>query len=136
MKKTLGINISHNVSFSYFEDDVLKKYYEEDRFNKIKNFYPPHPFLDKEYEYIVLKKFKNITFDLVSFVTSGKGDITLETETIKIFLKQIKFKNLKFFSNEHHVFHALAGFYFSNFNEAMCLIVDKILLSFYYLYNK
>jgi len=148
MKKTLGINISHNVSFSYFENDVLKKYYEEDRFNKIKNFYPPHPFLDKEYEYIVLKKFKNITFDLVSFVTSGKGDITLETEIIKIFLKQIKFKNLKFFSNEHHVFHALSGFYFSNFNEAVCLISDgggelypktidlKALESIYYIINK
>ena len=38
--KVLGINISHHCSFAFFEDGVLKEYYEEDRFNKIKNFEP------------------------------------------------------------------------------------------------
>ena len=37
MKKVLGINISHHVSFAYFEDNVLKEYYEEGRFTKIKH---------------------------------------------------------------------------------------------------
>ena len=40
MRKILGINISHNVSFAYFENNILKEYYEEDRFNKIKNYKP------------------------------------------------------------------------------------------------
>ena len=38
IKKTLGINTSHNCSFAYFENDILKQYYEEDRFNKKKYY--------------------------------------------------------------------------------------------------
>ena len=43
--KVLGVNFSHNCSFAYFENNILKEYYEEDRFNKDKGFRPPHPFL-------------------------------------------------------------------------------------------
>ena len=46
IKKTLGINTSHNCSFAYFENDILKEYYEEDRFNKIKYFDPETAFSD------------------------------------------------------------------------------------------
>jgi len=70
MRKILGVNISHNVSFAYFEDNILKEYYEEDRFNKIKNYIPE----DNEdsifnYQYKVLEKFKNINFDIVIFAS-------------------------------------------------------------------
>ena len=52
MRKILGINISHNCSCAYFEDNVLKEYYEEDRFNKIKHYEPePLELGDYTYEY-------------------------------------------------------------------------------------
>jgi len=124
MVKTLGINISHNVSFAYFEDNILKEYYEEDRFNKIKHFVPYDPILNYPYEYQGLKKFKNITFDKIVFVSYDRGDILVEKAFIEPFLKQIKFKDLKFYFREHHIFHALSGFYFSNFDEALGLVCD------------
>ena len=145
MRKILGINFSHNCSFAYFENNVLKEYYEEDRFNKIKNFEPPHT-INQEYEYITLKKFKNIIFDKIVFVSFDRGDILIEKHFIDNILKQIKFKDFKFYNNEHHMFHAISGFYFSNFNEALCIISDgggevlhrdlRVLESIFYIKNK
>jgi len=123
MKKILGVNISHNVSFSYFKDNVLKEYYEEDRFNKIKHFYPPHPFFE-QYEYEVLKKFKDIVFDAVVFVSFDRGDPLIDKAYIDNILKQVATKNVKFYNNQHHVFHAISGFYFSKFDEAIGLVCD------------
>ena len=84
MRKTLGINISHHCSFAYFEDDILKEYYEEDRFNKIKNYKPE----DDEsgnytYQYEVLKKFKDTTFDVVVFATYDRGHLQIELPIVK-----------------------------------------------------
>ena len=57
MRKILGVNISHNCSFAYFENNILKEYYEEDRFNKIKNFDPEeNEDSNYTYEYQALKK--------------------------------------------------------------------------------
>jgi predicted NodU family carbamoyl transferase len=123
MRKILGINFSHNVSFAYFENNILKEYYEEDRFNKIKNFEPPAPF-SIEYKYKVLEKFKDIVFDSIAFVSFDRGDILLEKPYIDNILKQVKFRNFKFYNNQHHIFHAISGFYFSNFDEAICVTCD------------
>jgi len=123
MRKTLGVNISHNCSFAYFEDNVLKQYYEEDRFNKIKNFEPPNP-IEKEYEYEVLKKFKDVVFDKVVFVSFDRGNVLIEKHYIDNILKQLKCKSFKFYNGQHHMFHAVSGLYFSKFEEALCLICD------------
>ena len=89
MRKTLGVNISHNCSFAYFEDNVLRQYYEEDRFNKIKNFEPPNP-IKEEYKYKVLKKFKDVVFDRVVFVSFDRGNILIDKSYIDNILKQLK----------------------------------------------
>lgn len=123
MRKTLGVNISHNVSFAYFEDNVLKEYYEEDRFNKIKNFMPPPPHL-KKYNYIALKKFKNILFDSVVFCSLDRGHEAIDKAYMKDVLKDLKYKDTKFYYHQHHIFHAACGFYFSKFKEALALISD------------
>ena len=125
MNKILGINTSHNCSFAYFEDGILKKYYEEDRFNKIKNFVPPcDPFNENPYEYIVLKKFKNYIFDTVVFVSFDRESIALEKLIIDNILKQVNCKNYKFLNGEHHIHHASCGFYFSKFKEALAIVTD------------
>jgi carbamoyltransferase len=123
MKKTLGINISHNCSFAYFEDNILKQYYEEDRFNKIKNFCPPSP-ITEEYQYKVLKKFKDVVFDKVVFVSFDRGNILIEKPYIDNILKQLRCKDFKFYNHQHHMFHAICGLYFSKFKEALCLVGD------------
>ena len=123
MRKTLGVNISHNVSFAYFENDVLKEYYEEDRFNKIKNFMPLRPYL-KKYNYIALKKFKNIFFDSIVFCSLDRGHEEIDKSFMEDVLKDLKYKNAKFYYHQHHIFHAVSGFYFSNFKDALALISD------------
>lgn len=123
MSKILGVNTSHNCSFAYFEDGVLTEYYEEDRFNKIKHFVPPNPFY-KEYKYEVLKKFKNIIFDAVVFSSYDRGNILIDKAYIDNILKQIKCKNVKFYHKDHHLCHAMSGYYFSKFKEAIAIITD------------
>ncbi len=125
MRKILGVNISHHVSFAYFEDDILKEYYEEDRFNKIKNFRPE----DNEdgnytYKYKVLEKFKSITFDKVYFASLDRGHLQIEVPILKHFLKQINYKDYYFDIKNHHILHAASGYYFSKFNEAIAVITD------------
>jgi predicted NodU family carbamoyl transferase len=123
MKKILGVNISHHCSFAYFENDVLKEYYEEDRFNKIKHFEPPNPILE-EYEYEVLKKFKNIVFDAVVFVSFVREHVLVDKAYIDNILKQVKTKDIKFYNNYHHIFHAMCGYYFGKFKKALVLVTD------------
>ena len=125
MRKILGVNISHNCSFAYFENNILKEYYEEDRFNKIKNYLPDQDELaNYTYEYKTLKKFNNITFDAVVFASFDRGHLQIELPIIKHILKQVKYKKYFFDVTNHHVYHALCGFYFSKFDDAIALISD------------
>jgi len=125
MSKILGINTSHNCSFAYFEDGILKEYYEEDRFNKIKNFTPPIDLFNTDpYKYKVLKKFKNYIFDTVVFVSYDRGTAGLEKPIIDNILKQVNCKNHIFLNGEHHIHHASCGFYFSKFKEALAIVTD------------
>ena len=124
MRKILGVNISHDCSFAYFENGVLKEYYEEARFNKIKHFKPVHPFYQGDYEYEVLKKFNKITFDAVAFVSHDRGNILIEKAYIDNILKQIKCNDVKFYIDEHHLCHSVCGFYFSDFEEALAISTD------------
>ena len=125
MRKILGVNISHNCSFAYFEDNILKEYYEEDRFNKIKNYLPDQDELaNYTYEYKTLKKFNNITFDAVVFASFDRGHLQIELPIIKHILKQVQYKKYFFDITNHHIYHALCGFYFSKFDNAIALISD------------
>jgi|TARA_Y100000004_G_scaffold187168_1_gene239609 predicted NodU family carbamoyl transferase len=125
MRKILGINISHNCSCAYFENNILKEYYEEDRFNKIKNYEPDASELcNYTYEYQMLKKFKNITFDVVVFASYDRGYLQIELPIIKHFLKQLNYKKYYFDINNHHIYHATCGYFFSKFDQAIALISD------------
>jgi predicted NodU family carbamoyl transferase len=120
IKKTLGINTSHNCSFAYFENDILKEYYEEDRFNKIKHF-NPEKFID--YKYFILKKFKHINFNNVFISTYDRNNNKLEQDIVNNILKQLTCKKWMF-NKMHHEHHAVTGFYFSKFTEALALVSD------------
>ena len=125
MRKILGVNISHHCSFAYFENKILKEFYEEERFNYIKGYEPE----DKEdgnytYKYKAIEKFKNINFDVVVISSADRGHLQIELPIIKHLLKQIKHKIFYFDIKKHHIYHALCGFYFSKFDEAIALTSD------------
>jgi len=125
MRKILGVNISHDVSFAYFEDNILKEYYQEDRFNKKKHFNPEdHEDGNYVYQYESLKKFKNINFDTVVFASFDRGHMQIELPIIKHFLKQINYKKFYFNIENHHIYHATCGYYFSEFEKAIAVITD------------
>ena len=125
MSKILGVNISHNVSFAYFENGILKEYYEEDRFNKIKHFEPEQQELgDYKYQYHVLKKFNKTKFDAVVFASADRGHLQIELPIINHIRKQINHKKFYFNIKNHHIYHATCGYYFSKFNEAIVLVSD------------
>jgi predicted NodU family carbamoyl transferase len=123
--KALGVNISHHCSCAFFEDGVLKEYYEEDRFNKIKYYSPEdNESANYTYQYKFLKKFKNIIFDVVVFASYDRGNLQIELPIIKHILKQVRYKKYYFNNNHHHIYHATCGYFFSKFDEAIALTSD------------
>jgi len=125
MRKILGVNISHNCSFAYFENNILKEYYEEDRFNKEKHWGPQGTEVrDETYEYHVLKKFKDITFDAVVFSSFDRGHMAIELPIINHIVRQVSCKTHYFDINNHHIYHATCAYYFSKFKNALAVITD------------
>jgi predicted NodU family carbamoyl transferase len=117
MKKILGINISHNCSFAFLKDGTLKEYYEEERFNYIKDYMPEennHGIYD--YKYKALDCFKDITFDMVIFASYNRGHLQIEMPIVNHILTQVNHKDFSFYLDNHHIYHAICGLYFSKFN--------------------
>ncbi len=125
MKKILGINISHNCSFAFLENGILKEYYEEERFNHIKDYMPEennHGIYN--YKYKALNCFKDITFDMVIFSSYNRGHLQIEMPIVNHILTQVSHKDFSFHLDNHHIYHAICGLHFSKFNEAIALISD------------
>ena len=120
MTKILGVNISHHVSFAFIENNKVKEYYEEDRFNKKKGFGNDN----LNYKYQALKKFKNITFDCVAISSFGRYGSISDFEIYQGLLKQVKHKTHYFNWQRHHIYHAVCGYYFSPFKKAIAIVRD------------
>lgn len=125
--KVLGISTSHNASICQVTDGKIDFYFEEDRFNKTKNWCPNSK---KEQEYLSIKERANIEYDKViiasfdrRFPNNYTGD--LDKNINSNILKQLKGNpEVYFFSYYHHLYHAYSGFYFSNFEDAICIVMD------------
>lgn len=118
----LGINISHEASVALFEDGKLINLWYEDRYNFDKHWQP------SKNNYYYLSILKNIDFkpDFVcyaSFDRRGTGSTTDE-EIITHLQNQLDNPPYFFTNEEHHLYHALCGKFFSPFNEAMSIVVD------------
>jgi carbamoyltransferase len=128
---TLGINISHNASICQVSNGKVDFYLEEERFNKIKHFGPWKNLKEKDRKYISLNSLKEIPKHVIyaSFGRENYEKFCSETGEdlgrIKYLQKQLN-KNLYdyYYGNEHHFYHAICGFYFSNFDEALCIVMD------------
>ena len=140
---TLGINISHNASVCQVTDGKIDFYLEEERFNKIKHWGPWKGLKEEERKYKCLDNLKNIQNHIIyaSFGRENYEKFCSETGEdlgrIKYIQKQLN-KNLydHYYGNEHHLYHATCGFYFSNFDDALCIIMDGGGAQIYPLYQE
>ena len=121
--KILSINISHNPSICVYENNKILEFYNEERFILQKDFIPNN---ETEIYQSILQKIK-FQPDFVCYSSFGRNFTYLE-ETDEIIIKNIQkqLNNPKYYFNikEHHLYHALTGFYFSKFEEAVSIIVD------------
>jgi predicted NodU family carbamoyl transferase len=118
--KVLGINISHDFSICIYENKQIKNLWYEERYN-FKKWYEPD---EKDTFFISL--FKNINFkpDLVVYSCVQLNDTSILEKIILNIQTQLDNPPHYFNKHHHHIYHALSGFYFSKFNEAMCIIID------------
>jgi len=121
--KILGINISHHISICVYENNQIKDLWHEERFNLTKGWIIKEDNFD--YLISILKKI-NFKPDLVcysSFHRTSNFKCT-DYDIINKIQKQLDNPNYFFNKHNHHIYHALCGFYFSNFEEAMSIVID------------
>ena len=129
--KTLGINISHNASICQVTDGQIDFYYEEDRFNKRKNFLPlTDDCYFKSIEKHVTKKPDKVC--VTSFDTRGQdllshpigyhkfGDLIVA----KKLGEQIGIDKVYFNAKNHHLHHAIAAQHLSGFDDCIIVVMD------------
>jgi predicted NodU family carbamoyl transferase len=123
--KILGINISHDFSICIFENNILQDVWYEERFNLQKNWEPDN---SKKFKHHLISIFKKINFkpDLVCYSSYYRNNSfkNNDFEIISNIQKQLDNPNYFFDKHNHHVYHALCAFYFSNFEEAMSIVID------------
>ncbi len=122
---TVGVNISQDSSICIKTEESIK-FFEESRFSKKKHWSPSYT----DFDYKSVKKIKNFN-DFFIFTSWGRDffgnqnkDIHEDEFIIKGLCKKYNIKNYFFNRNEHHMYHAVAGFYLAPFNEALCITID------------
>lgn len=135
--KVLGINISHDASISEVVDGKVVSYYKEERFRRIKTCWSPSECFLKHTNDIACIKYKCIdemvdlsTVDKVVIASHdmrGQGRARQTNREEQIIIKELKKQvgNIPtIYEVNHHLYHAFCGTYFSNFNDAICIIMD------------
>jgi carbamoyltransferase len=130
--RILAINISHHASIAQITDGNLDLFFEEDRFNKVKQCQPerfPEP------RFISIDKHITEKPDYVIFASASRYCPSIKIipyfisdETIMSwFVKQLeeKFGKVRtIFLKEHHLYHAHSAFHFSKLDNAICIVMD------------
>lgn len=123
--KILGINFSHNFSICVYENNEIKDIWYEERFNINKTWEIDK---DEDFNYHLISILKKINFkpDLVCYSSFYRSNYFKCTDYDIINTIQKQLDNPAYFFNihNHHIYHALCAFYFSNFQEAMSIVID------------
>ena len=118
--KIIGVNFSHDASVCLIEDGVLKKFHHEDRIQRKKGLWGNN--LDNNF--LSLNKYINEDIDIVGYTSWYKTNEQINPEdTYKKLHKNFNCKSF-YDKRKHHIYHAINGFYFSPFKEAMVIVVD------------
>jgi len=127
--KVLGINFSHDASFSIIENNEIVFYQEESMLSGVK----------KDYNINYLwKEIKNNKFDIIIYSQSKLNtELTIYYNNYiinKCLEYNISYKRIEY-NLEHHLQHAACAFFNSGFDKAHCLIMDGSGTSFFYKKN-
>ena len=127
----LAINTSPHTSSCLVKDGKVVWYVEEERLSRVKNhgYEKVDMLLGTGCKYYALDKVKEETdyVDCVVFASFGRGsddDLIIQSHLKQFEEAKLKIGDVKFFPQNHHVYHAASGFYQSGFDEAACLILD------------
>lgn len=137
--KILGINISHHGSSCLIEDGEIKFFLEDERINKIKHYNPN----DRDMHQSIRDGSLKIYFteellkytdhvDYIIFSSFGRyGEVICDDDDtlIDLYLRRLeevgfRWGEVVFEEHNHHVYHAANGFYGSEFDEAVALVLD------------
>jgi len=131
--KILGINISHHASSCLLIDNEIKFLLEDERINRKKGYIPEDDLDDLEngsFKINFAEKLLNYTshLDYVIFSSFGRTNNfdNFIIERYKEGMKKsgITWNEVIFESDNHHIYHACSGFYGSEFDESVALILD------------
>lgn len=137
--KILGINISHHGSSCLIEDGEIKYFLEDERVSRIKHYCPNSPYNKQAIRdgslkaYFIEELFKYTDHvDYIIFSSFGRyGDVIYDDDDtlIELYLQRLEEKGFRwgevvFESPNHHVYHAANGFYGSEFDDAVALVLD------------
>lgn len=131
--KILGINISHHASSCLLIDNEIKFLLEDERINRKKGYIPEDDLDDLEngsFKINFAEELLNYTshLDYVIFSSFGRTNNfdNFIIERYKEGMKKsgITWNEVIFESDNHHIYHACSGFYGSEFDESVALILD------------
>ena len=131
--KILGINISHHASSCLLIDNEIKFLLEDERVNRKKGYIPEDDLDDLEngsFKINFAEKLLNYTshLDYVIFSSFGRTNNfdNFIIERYKEGMKKsgITWNEVIFEKDNHHIYHACSGFYGSEFDESVALILD------------
>lgn len=137
--KILGINISHHGSSCLLEDGEIKYFLEDERINRIKHYIPNgrdmrQSIKDGSLEIYFTEELLKYTdhVDYIIFSSFGRyGDVIYDDDDtlIDLYLRRLeeigfRWGEVVFENHNHHVYHAANGFYGSEFDEAVALVLD------------
>jgi len=125
--KILGVNISHDVSIGQIDKGKIELYQEEKELLNLDKFSFSFPlednlrlkcieeFVKEQPDYVIYSSFDRSNLDGTNY-----EDIAI----IHKLQKQLNNSNFLFFKKNHHVYHAFNAFHLSNYDEALCIVLD------------
>lgn len=136
----LGINISHDPSCCLLKDGKIVWYLENDRLTREQNlrygddlidYYETHGEFASAEDFPHCDNIKKHThnLDYVVFASYGRDNaqhdqIVMQSIIKKLSEEQVAFTSALFFPENHHIYHASNGFYGSDFDDAVALVMD------------
>jgi carbamoyltransferase len=122
MSKILGINLSHNISICEITNGKINFFYDEGRCLRKKHALEYYDEILENNTLIELVSINQHVTKVDKLIYSSYGD-NFDVKYVESIQKQLKNPDF-IFLNQHHLYHALCGFYFSNFQESLVIVMD------------
>ena len=118
--KIIGVNVSHSPTACLLDNGKVTKFLNEDRLINYKLFTPD----TKTTSLFCLDKIFNEDINCIGYASYNSIKSSDSPTIVNNIHNKYKHKPFYYDVKKHHIYHAICGFYFSNFDEATCIIVD------------